>query len=172
MEPESRRQKRERWSQSARERRAETLEDHQVAKSTTKPTRGFERFLWWTAGGLAALFALMVAGSAMTDSRSPSASSGSEQYEGVIAEAVGACSSFSSAMSHNRQARQVSVRGGEVEHFAAVNCLLGASGAPARVWQDIEQTNALQGNRSESWFGGTASWNYHPDRGIDFILER
>lgn len=49
-------------------------------------------------------------------------------------------------------------------------CILNELGAPDRVKSDMGNTTSMDGRREASWDGITASWSYHPDRGIDTVL--
>lgn len=49
-------------------------------------------------------------------------------------------------------------------------CVLGELEVPDSVMSRIEQTTSLDGQQSGSWDGITATWSYHPDRGLDMVL--
>lgn len=51
-------------------------------------------------------------------------------------------------------------------------CILTALGAPDSVFTKMTQTRALDGLVSESWGHWEASWTYHPDNGLDVLIER
>jgi len=53
---------------------------------------------------------------------------------------------------------------------AEVFCILDELGMPDHVEQDMLNTTSMDGRREASWEGMTASWSYHPDRGIDTII--
>lgn len=50
-------------------------------------------------------------------------------------------------------------------------CVLAMSDVPDSVIAQMEQTRALDGMQSAEWDGLTATWTYHPDNGMDLILE-
>lgn len=51
-----------------------------------------------------------------------------------------------------------------------MNCVLNALEAPDGIVAQMERTTALDGRQSASWDGITASWSYHPDRGLDIVF--
>lgn len=52
-----------------------------------------------------------------------------------------------------------------------VECVLKKAGASSAVWAKMLNTRALDGTLTESWEGYEASWTYHPDSGMNVILE-
>lgn len=50
-------------------------------------------------------------------------------------------------------------------------CMLDELDAPASVQALMESTRALDGRQTDEWDTFTASWTYHPDDGLDVILE-
>jgi hypothetical protein len=52
-----------------------------------------------------------------------------------------------------------------------VDCLLDALEIPGSVRQKMGQTRAMDGMQSAEWDQVTATWTYHPDTGLDLILE-
>jgi hypothetical protein len=52
-----------------------------------------------------------------------------------------------------------------------LTCLLDALNVPQAVREHMAQTRALDGRQSETWQGFTASWSYHPDSGINLIVQ-
>ena len=50
-------------------------------------------------------------------------------------------------------------------------CLLDELDVPDAVVSHMETTRALDGRQEASWAGFTASWTYHPDDGLDVILQ-
>lgn len=52
-----------------------------------------------------------------------------------------------------------------------VECVLKKTGASSAVWEKMLHTRALDGTLTESWEGYEASWTYHPDSGMNVILE-
>ncbi|WP_282944494.1 hypothetical protein [Cellulomonas endometrii] len=55
---------------------------------------------------------------------------------------------------------------------ADVACVLGALETPTATVTLMDTTTALDGRQTDSWDGLTASWRYHPDTGLDVIIER
>ncbi|WP_133741587.1 hypothetical protein [Actinorugispora endophytica] len=51
-----------------------------------------------------------------------------------------------------------------------LHCVLGALDVPDSVTAQMEGTTAMDGRQSASWDGITASWSYHPDRGLDVVF--
>lgn len=51
-------------------------------------------------------------------------------------------------------------------------CILRELDAPQSLDAKIEQTRALDGRQSDAWTGYTIDWNYHPDDGLNAVIER
>lgn len=51
--------------------------------------------------------------------------------------------------------------------YLTLVCLLHVLDAPDRVTNHMGQTTSQDGRQSDTWDGITASWSYHPDRGLD-----
>lgn len=64
---------------------------------------------------------------------------------------------------------------GEDETYGAsidnVVCALAALGISDSVVAQMDSTRALDGTRSGSWDGYTATFSYHPDTGLNIIVE-
>lgn len=58
--------------------------------------------------------------------------------------------------------------GASITHLA---CVLAELDVPDAVVSQIEGTRALDGRQHASWDGLTASWTYHPDSGLNLILQ-
>lgn len=56
-------------------------------------------------------------------------------------------------------------------NFNDVSCVLTALGAPDSVAARMGQTRALDGTQTASWDDFTATWTYHPDAGLNVILD-
>jgi len=52
-----------------------------------------------------------------------------------------------------------------------VTCVLDELGVPDSVMSKMEATRSLDGRQTEDWGGIEATWTYHPDDGLDVILE-
>lgn len=55
--------------------------------------------------------------------------------------------------------------------FEDVQCVLYALDTPSSTLTLMGSTRAMDGRQSDSWDGIEASWSYHPDNGLDVILE-
>lgn len=55
--------------------------------------------------------------------------------------------------------------------YDAITCVLDAVNTPDSTIAKIETTRALDGRQSDEWAGFEASWTYHPDAGLDIIIE-
>ncbi|GAA1859118.1 hypothetical protein GCM10009715_03330 [Paeniglutamicibacter psychrophenolicus] len=55
--------------------------------------------------------------------------------------------------------------------FSDVTCVLDELGSPASIQARMETTRALDGRQTGSWSGFTVSWGYHPDDGLNVIVE-
>lgn len=60
---------------------------------------------------------------------------------------------------------------GDEPTFTEVACVLGTLDAPASVTASMERTRALDGVQTAAWGSFTASWTFHPENGLDLILE-
>ena len=56
--------------------------------------------------------------------------------------------------------------------YDEVHCFLQAVGAPESLETKIGQTRALDGTREGAWAEFAASWTYHPDDGLNILVER
>lgn len=54
--------------------------------------------------------------------------------------------------------------------IADIACLLSELDVPSAVMSHIDQTTSMDGRQTETWGDLTASWSYHPDRGLDGVL--
>jgi hypothetical protein len=55
--------------------------------------------------------------------------------------------------------------------FETVACVLAALDTPTSITARMSSTRALDGVQSGSWDGYSAVWSYHPDNGMDLIIE-
>jgi hypothetical protein len=55
--------------------------------------------------------------------------------------------------------------------YADVLCILDALDVPDSVLNRIDNTRALDGRQSATWDQLTASWGYHPDNGLDIVID-
>ncbi|MDJ0312720.1 hypothetical protein [Arthrobacter sp. H35-D1] len=56
-------------------------------------------------------------------------------------------------------------------NMLTVVCVLTALEAPDSLSTKLDSTRALDGTQRSEWAGFTASWTYHPDNGLNIILE-
>ena len=54
--------------------------------------------------------------------------------------------------------------------FADVTCVLAELEVPTSVTSRMEQTRALDGMQDARWKGFSATWNYHPDSGMNLVI--
>lgn len=55
--------------------------------------------------------------------------------------------------------------------FSDVSCVLDELGSPSSIKARMDTTRALDGRQTGSWSGFTVSWGYHPDNGLNVIVE-
>lgn len=55
--------------------------------------------------------------------------------------------------------------------WSNVQCLLDALDVPASIQQRMGQTRALDGMQEATWDDLKATWTYHPNTGLDLIVE-
>jgi hypothetical protein len=55
--------------------------------------------------------------------------------------------------------------------FDDVECVLDALDAPDSMVEKMTSTRALDGMQTGTWGDITATWTFHPDDGLDIILE-
>jgi hypothetical protein len=56
--------------------------------------------------------------------------------------------------------------------FEEIACILDALDTPDAVVSQMDRTRALDGIQEATWEDITASWSYHPDSGINLILQQ
>lgn len=56
-------------------------------------------------------------------------------------------------------------------NFTAYYCMLNQLGVPEVTQQKMGRTRALDGTQSDSWDSLKASWSYHPDSGVNVLIE-
>lgn len=52
-----------------------------------------------------------------------------------------------------------------------VNCILQHLGAPGSIIETMKRTRAIDGRQRGQWGTFDASWTYHPDQGLDVIIQ-
>ena len=55
--------------------------------------------------------------------------------------------------------------------YADVVCVLDELNAPESVKARMDTTRALDGSQNATWTGYSAVWTYHPDNGLNIIVE-
>lgn len=55
--------------------------------------------------------------------------------------------------------------------WADEQCVLKALGAKDGTIEKMQETRALDGRQDDSWGKYEASWTYHPDNGLDVLVE-
>ncbi|CAB4137801.1 hypothetical protein UFOVP325_99 [uncultured Caudovirales phage] len=51
-------------------------------------------------------------------------------------------------------------------------CVVGAIGTPSYIISNMETTNSLMGRQSDEFDGIAISWSYHPDNGLDVVVNK
>lgn len=51
-------------------------------------------------------------------------------------------------------------------------CIIKAVGTPDYIIADIESTNSLAGRQDAEFEGISATWDYHPDNGLDITFHK
>ena len=95
---------------------------------------------------------------------------------GLIAQAQNQCDSTKSGTTIADGGRTLTIDSQGSEDFTGLgltnlDCVLTALQVPEAVKQHIQSTRALDGRQEDSWDGFTASWSYHPDDGLDAIVQ-
>lgn len=55
--------------------------------------------------------------------------------------------------------------------YADILCVLDALDMPDSVLSRIDSTRALDGRQTATWEDLSASWGYHPDNGLDIVID-
>jgi hypothetical protein len=55
--------------------------------------------------------------------------------------------------------------------MADIACILRELNVTDAVISRLDSTRALDGRQEGNWEGYTASWGYHPDSGLDMVIE-
>ncbi|TFD46616.1 hypothetical protein E3T33_04580 [Cryobacterium sp. TMT1-2-1] len=50
-------------------------------------------------------------------------------------------------------------------------CIFDKLGVPSAVASHMQQTTSMDGRQTEAWDNIEVSWSYHPDRGMDSVVE-
>lgn len=94
----------------------------------------------------------------------------------VFASAVKTCGASRSDAVVNDHGESMTIDTQGEEDYRGIStdelfCIVQALGAPRAVVSHMEQTTSMDGRQEESWDGVTMSFSYHPDRGMDAVLE-
>jgi len=130
--------------------------------------------------GIALLGAGSLAGCSSSNSESASDTESAEEAVAEntpIEDAVDTCNlSIESGVDVGDGGRTLLIdTKGEEDAFgtnvASVACLLAELDVSDAVVSRIDSTRALDGRQEGEWGEYTASWGYHPDSGLDLIIE-
>jgi len=130
--------------------------------------------------GIALLGAGSFAGCSSSESGSPEESESAEEVvvqNTAIEDAVDTCNlSIESGVDVGDGGRTLLIdTKGEEDAFgtnvASVACLLTELDVSDAVVSRIDSTRALDGRQEGEWGDYTASWGYHPDSGLDLVIE-
>lgn len=97
--------------------------------------------------------------------------------ESGIETAVSACgASLKSGISVGDEGDSISLDGkGEEDDsgadYADIGCILRELNVSDAVISRVDSTRALDGRQEGSWEGYLATWGYHPDSGLDMVIE-
>lgn len=105
-----------------------------------------------------------------------SAVGGAVSKSNAIPEAVEACSAADTAgvdVMDEGKSLSLQTTGEESTgtSMATVVCVLTELDAPESIFNKIDSTRALDGTKTAEWSGFSASWTYHPDNGLNIIVE-
>lgn len=105
-----------------------------------------------------------------------SAVSGTVAQSSAIPKAVDACSAADiegvDVMDKGKSLKlQTAGEESSGTDVVTVVCVLNELDAPESLFTKLDSTRALDGTQSVDWSGFTASWTYHPDNGLNVIVE-
>lgn len=129
----------------------------------------------WIVAGVATLAVLAGAGIALAvllqDSNDSPSSSASDRF----ADVKNYCAANDSyvEVTDGGKTLLLETRGKEDSGttMQTLACVLTRLGMPQAVVAKMEGTTALQGRQDATWDGFKASWTYHPDNGLDLIVQ-
>ncbi|MBP3042428.1 hypothetical protein KKR91_15395 [Arthrobacter jiangjiafuii] len=132
----------------------------------TGTTRGGRKHLIFGAAGLGIG---LIVGLALGQIDIPFASS-------AINDAAETCNVMETAgidIGDNGQSISMSSEGNESSgaEYSDIYCVLGELEVPDSVDNRIGTTRALDGRQSADWNEFTSSWGYHPDSGLNIVIE-
>ncbi|MFB9797380.1 hypothetical protein ACFFON_10600 [Arthrobacter citreus] len=132
----------------------------------TTPTRSSRRHLVFGAAGLG--IGVLV-GIGLGQINLPFTSNAIE----AAAEACSVLETFGIDLGDNGQSISMSSEGEDSAgaEYADISCVLAELEVPDSVETRIGTTRALDGRQSADWDKFTASWGYHPDSGLNIVIE-
>lgn len=137
------------------------------------PRRGTPRWVWFAvaAGVLAIVLAGTGVGYLVLSSGGGASTLGSTPLE----KARDTCAQHSGGVAVEDGGRTLTIdTKGEEESAGATyteySCIIDALDVPGSVRAKIGNTRALDGMVTADWDGYSASWNYHPDKGINMVI--
>lgn len=100
----------------------------------------------------------------------------------AIEDAVSACNDqLNVSLTAGDGGKSVSVSGGDFDLPAAQDqadlatqvslCILDELKVPDAVFAKVKDTTAMMGRQSDSWGDYKLSWTYHPDNGLEIVVE-
>lgn len=93
-----------------------------------------------------------------------------------LAEAERTCGGSGTSLLDDGRSLTFNMEGDEPDSglgtLATGACLLSELDVPDSVVAKMDATRALDGAQSDTFGGYEITWSYHPDQGLDFIIER
>ena len=74
-----------------------------------------------------------------------------------------------SAISLNTKGKDYTDTG--TSNIFAYYCMLNEVGVPETTQEKMNRTRAMDGTQSDTWDALKASWSYHPDSGVNVVIE-
>jgi hypothetical protein len=92
----------------------------------------------------------------------------------VLEKAADGCG-ITGAVGDDGSSLSLDMKGGDFDSgdlsVTNVACVLNELGIPDSVMSKMDSTRSIDGRQTENWDGIEANWTYHPDNGLDVILE-
>lgn len=130
-----------------------------------------------TALGLAIGFSV-AGGSGGSGNALSDAQNGSALSQGIIDQAVETCGIDPEGYNvlDDGAAIELDTEGEDyldsgTSNLIAYYCMLNELGVPEVTQQKMGRTRALDGTQSDTWDSLQASWSYHPDTGVNVLIE-
>ncbi|MGP9649341.1 hypothetical protein ACT3TP_02500 [Glutamicibacter sp. AOP38-B1-38] len=153
-------------SETADQPQAETSES---AQATRLPRR------WMLPAAIGGVAGCLIGALAVAGMSSPGLFAGGPDFAGAVEECEVSAEGF--LVLDDGEALQLDSKGSDIwdsgtEDFAQIACVLAGLEVPGSVISKIDSTRALDGRQDDSWDGVAISWSYHPDSGVDILLEK